>query len=170
MHRLLYIPLVFCGFILTSCSSSSSQKKSYSYDASSSARLSGLKAIPSKSAPDSVRTIIEAGNRIVGKPYRRGGGHGRLEDSAYDCSGTVSYVLCKTGLLDEPTTSDALRDYGKSGEGKHVTIYAKDGHAFIVVDGLRLDTTSNGDDRRGPRWTTKTRSLKGFRARHPEGL
>ena len=68
------------------------------------------------------------------------------------------------------TTSDELRHFGEKGEGDWITVYAKDGHAFIVVAGLRLDTSSAGGRDRGPRWTTDSRSLRGFRARHPEGL
>ena len=43
-------------------------------------------AIAPEGAPDSVKRIIAAGNRIANKPYKWGGGHGRWEDSGYDCS------------------------------------------------------------------------------------
>ena len=36
------------------------------------------------------------------------------------------------------------------GVGKHVTIYAKKGHTFIVVADLRLDTGYNGENE-GPK-------------------
>jgi hypothetical protein len=171
-------PLVLLPILLTfaSCASSSPPPSTrYSYETSGNKGRKALvarggKAIAPEGAPETVKRAIAAGNRIVGKPYRRGGGHGKLEDSAYDCSGTVSYVLCKSGLLAAPTTSTALRSYGKSGEGKHITVYARDGHTFMVVAGLRLDTTGGGNERRGPRWSTDSRSLKNFRARHPEGM
>src|SRR5215207_2049860 len=41
---------------------------------------------PSGGLPDRVRRIIAAGDRIAGKPYKYGGGHGQWEDSGYDCS------------------------------------------------------------------------------------
>lgn len=156
--------------LLASCSSTSGSGSRYVYQSAGSAELVQGKAVPSDDAPQTVHRVIEAGNRIAGKPYRMGGGHRRLEDTAYDCSGTVSYLLCSAGLLAEPTTSDGFRSYGQRGEGEHITVWAKDGHAFIVVDGLRMDTTSGGEERRGPRWTTSSRSLRGFRPRHPAGL
>ena len=47
--------------------------------------------------PPPVIRAIAAGNRLQGKPYKWGGGHARLQDSGYDCSGTVSYVLREAG-------------------------------------------------------------------------
>src|SRR4051794_15921249 len=48
-------------------------------------------ALAPAAAPEAVKQVIEAGNRIIDKPYRYGGGHGRWEDSGYDCSGSMSY-------------------------------------------------------------------------------
>jgi hypothetical protein len=112
---------------------------------------------------------ISAGNRIAGKPYKFGGGHRSFEDNGYDCSGTVSYVLHGAGLLSSPGTSSSLRSYGKAGEGKHITVYSRNGHTFIIVAGLRLDTGYNGE-RKGPRWSAKSRPMKGYVARHPPGF
>jgi hypothetical protein len=180
----LFQGLTIGTLLFTCCSCSSSSKSTnegggsssgasrYTYETASRGAKAIIvrgKAVAPEGSSTVVKRAIEAGNRIVGKPYRRGGGHGKLEDSAYDCSGTVSYVLCKCGLLDSPTTSTALRKYGESGEGKNITIYARDGHTFMTVAGLRLDTTGGGDERRGPRWSTTSRSIKGFRARHAKG-
>lgn len=139
-------------------------------DPDKTATLVDGKAVPPDRLPKPVSQAITAGNRIVGKPYRRGGGHGRIEDSAYDCSGTVSYVLYHAGLLTAPDTSSGFRDYGKSGRGKHITIFAKSGHVFVEIAGLRLDTGYNGGSRGdGPKWTAKPRPTSGFVMRHPEG-
>jgi hypothetical protein len=127
------------------------------------------KAVPPANLPSPVMRAVAAGNRIAGKPYRMGGGHKNFEDKCYDCSGTVSYLLHHAGHLDEPTTSGALRNFGKSGKGKWITVYAKSGHTFIEVAGLRMDTGYNGEGR-GPRWSTRDRPSKGYVARHPEGL
>ena len=132
------------------------------------------KAIPPANAPKMVRQIMAAANRIVEKPYRYGGGHGSFEDSAYDCSGTVSYALHGAGLLDSPLDSSGLMHWAKGGTGKWVTVYANSGHAFMVVAGLRLDTGYRDDYGRkhgakpgsGPRWG-KPRPTSGFVARHP---
>ena len=122
-------------------------------------------------APIRVHNAIAAANRIAGRPYVWGGGHKRLEDRGYDCSGAVSYVLNYAGVLRGCGTSDAFRRYGLAGRGEWITIYAKDGHTFLEIAGLRFDTGSHGNDRSsGPHWTLKERSLSGFRARHPSGL
>jgi len=65
-------------------------------------------ATPPVGAPPEVAAIIEAGNRIATKPYHYGGGHGKWEDSGYDCSGSVSYALHGANLLDKPLASGDL--------------------------------------------------------------
>jgi cell wall-associated NlpC family hydrolase len=127
----------------------------------------GLAVAPA-SAPEEVQQIIEAGNKIATKPYRYGGGHGRWRDSGYDCSGSVSYVLHGAGLLDTPLDSTGFMRWGERGEGDWVTIYANAGHAYMTVAGLRFDTSSS--KRSGNRWSETTRSARGYRVRHPEGL
>ena len=42
--------------------------------------------------PGAVLRAISAADRIAGFPYRYGGGHRSFHDSAYDCSGSVSYL------------------------------------------------------------------------------
>ena len=152
--------------LLTQCSSRTWQ---YEYQKGRTALLHEGRAVPPAGLPTPVLRAIQAGNEIAGKPYRYGGGHRSFSDSGYDCSGAVSYVLNAAGHLAAPTTSKALRRFGRSGEGKHVTVYARRGHAFIIVAGLRFDTGYHGEGR-GPHWTTQPRPLRGFRARHPAGL
>jgi hypothetical protein len=38
-------------------------------------------------------------------------------------------------------SSTEFRRYGKRGRGKWITIYAREGHTFAVIAGVRLDTT-----------------------------
>ncbi|MGI9244129.1 MAG: peptidoglycan endopeptidase, partial [Verrucomicrobiales bacterium] len=59
----------------------------------------GRRAYAPRRAPKVVHRAIEAGNRLQFMPYRYGGGHARVQDSGYDCSGAVSYVLIQSGLL-----------------------------------------------------------------------
>lgn len=148
---------------------SSNKRWEYQYRKGKTAVIVNGKAVPPAGLPEGVMKAIAAGNRIVGKPYRRGGGHARFEDSAYDCSGTVSYVLHAIGKLDSPTTSTALRKYGRGGGGRWISVYASKGHCFIEVAGLRLDTGYNGDAT-GPAWTTQSRPIKGYKVRHPSGF
>jgi peptidoglycan hydrolase-like protein with peptidoglycan-binding domain len=127
----------------------------------------GLAHAPA-SAPSEVQEIIAAGNNIASKPYKYGGGHGRWRDSGYDCSGSVSYALHGAGLLDSPLDSTGLASWGERGEGDWVTVYGNAGHAYMVVAGLRFDTSSSKSS--GSRWTETMRSSRGYRVRHPEGL
>jgi hypothetical protein len=132
----------------------------------------GLASVP-PAAPARVAAIINAANSVARKPYVYGGGHGRLADetfvdSAYDCSGSVSFALAAAGLVDSPMDSSALARFGKAGRGRWVTIYANAGHAFMTVAGLRFDTS--GRDASGSRWQADSRSVAGFTVRHPVGL
>jgi len=135
------------------------------------AHLNGNKAVAAKGAPDVIKDMIRAGNRIRDERYKWGGGHGDWDDKGYDCSGAVSYVLHKAGLLDYPLVSGDFMKWGKGGAGRQVTIYASKEHVFMVVAGLRWDTSYITDgDKSGPGWSEYMRPTKGFRVRHPAGL
>jgi cell wall-associated NlpC family hydrolase len=121
-----------------------------------------------ESAPAAVQAVIAAGNRIARLPYRYGGGHGRWEDSGYDCSGSVSYALHGAGLLRESAPATGFYGYGQAGPGRWITIYANGSHMFMVVAGLRFDTS--GRSQTGSRWQSSQRSPDGFVVRHPTGL
>jgi len=112
--------------------------------------------------------LIAAANRIARAPYKYGGGHGTYHDSGYDCSGSVSYALHYAGVLRTPLDSSRLMSYGLPGPGRHVTIYANAGHAYMVVDHRRFDTSAIGET--GSRWTSTHRSPSGYAVRHPRGL
>ncbi len=123
-----------------------------------------------ESAPEVVKAVIAAGNRIIDKPYKYGGGHGRWEDSGYDCSGSMSYALHGGGLLDEALTSSGFSSFGEAGKGAWITTYGSGGHSYMVVAGLRFDTGYNDSASDGPDWSTKMRPSGGYTARHPAGL
>ena len=120
--------------------------------------------------PAQVQYVVDAANRIQSHPYRRGGGHARVDDSAYDCSGSVSHCLIKAGLLRAPLPSTGFASYGLPGPGRFITIFVKPGeHVFMTVCGLRMDT-GGGRQEEGPRWRAKPRSTAGFSMRHPAGF
>lgn len=167
MSRLL---LMVCALALVSCASSKKNKTyTYQYNPGNTAILRNGYAIAPKNAPLAVKRAIEAGNRLQNKPYIYGGGHRSFNDRGYDCSGTTSYVLHHAGYLERPTTSGSFMKFGKSGRGKWITVYARRGHVFMEIAGLRLDTGYNGQGK-GPRWSTRPRPTKGTVARHPPGL
>jgi hypothetical protein len=112
--------------------------------------------------------LISAANRIARFPYKYGGGHGTYHDSGYDCSGSISYALHYAGLLRTPLDSTGFMSYGLPGPGRHVTIYANAGHAYMVVDHRRFDTSAIGET--GSRWTSTHRSSSGYAVRHPRGM
>jgi len=132
----------------------------------------GLATVP-LTAPPKLRAMIVAGNQVARKPYVYGGGHGGgpegvFTDSAYDCSGSISYALASAGFVKSPMASGGLAKFGKPGPGKWVSIYADEGHAFMVVAGLRFDTS--GRAKRGTRWQSEGRAAGGMTVRHPPGL
>jgi peptidoglycan hydrolase-like protein with peptidoglycan-binding domain len=117
---------------------------------------------------DVVARVIRAANRIQSKPYKYGGGHGRWNDTGYDCSGSVSYALHGGGLLSSPLTSGGFMRWGAPGRGRRITIYASPSHVYMVVDGRRFDTTGRSET--GTRWQASDRSSAGYVVRHPPGL
>jgi cell wall-associated NlpC family hydrolase len=125
-------------------------------------------AVAPDNAPEVVKRVILAANEIAKFPYKWGGGHGAWRDNGYDCSGSVSFALAGAGLLGRPLTSGLFMNYGSPGQGRWITIYANSGHIFMVVAGLRFDTSGQG--RAGTRWQADARSTAGFAVRHIPGL
>lgn len=130
----------------------------------------GIAYAPSR-APQSVKNAIWAANSLRRKPYIWGGGHGAFYDRGYDCSGTVSFALHGAGVIASPLPSSDFMRYGERGRGRWVTIYARPGHTFAMIAGLRLDTTDfQNAGNTGPRWHADLRDTSGYVARHPTGL
>lgn len=125
-------------------------------------------ASPPIQAPSVVQEVIHAGNMISRSPYKWGGGHGRWLDDGYDCSGSVSFALYAGGLLGSPLNSGGFMNWGEPGPGRWITIYTNPGHMYMVVAGLRFDTS--GRSRLGSRWQADMRPPNGYVVRHPPGL
>jgi len=121
--------------------------------------------------PRAVHQIVQAANELIDKPYKPGGGHQKLFDSGYDCSGSISYVLTRAGLLSRPLTSAEFIHFGQSGPGQYVSLFVKPGrHVFMSICGLRFDTSDFGDPGEGPEWRATARPVNGFVNRHPTYL
>jgi hypothetical protein len=106
-------------------------------------------------------------------PYLWGGGHQAKQVSPHarvaplDCSGAVSRAL---GI--DPRVASQFKAWGAPGAGKRVTIYAKDTHVLMEVDG-HFWGTSQTNPGGGAGWIKRSALspayLKGFTARHPPG-
>ena len=129
--------------------------------------ISGNTGAGSGGGGDVVGRVVAAANQIATTPYVWGGGHGGAS-GGYDCSGSISYALAAGGLLSGSLDSSGFMSWGDAGPGRRITVYANAGHAFMVVDGRRYDTSALSGG--GTRWTSQMRSTAGFVARHPPGL
>lgn len=166
--RLLSSLTVFALPCLLAACSSTPETTAAVYRGDPPAVINGQVYAP-ESAPVPVKRAIAAGNAIQHMPYMFGGGHSRPSEGL-DCSGTVSYVLRSAGLFNGSAPSKAFKSYGKSGPGRYITLFARDGHVFMTICGMRLDTTSGGNGHVGPRWHNKPRKTERFTMRHPPGL
>jgi cell wall-associated NlpC family hydrolase len=126
-------------------------------------------ARPPVNAPAAIKRVIAAGNMIARSPYVWGGGHGAWRDRGYDCSGSVSYALAAGGMLGSSLTSGQLMGWGAPGPGRWMTVWASPTHVFMVVAGLRFDTSGRAGDH-ATRWQLTARPANGFVARHYPGL
>jgi hypothetical protein len=135
----------------------------------SKAKLVNGKAIAPANAPEQVQEVIAAANRIRNKPYVYGGGHGSFKDDGYDCSGSVSYALHGGHFLKTPLDSSSLGKWGARGAGSWITVYGAPSHAYMVVAGLRFDTSMTPGN--GPSWSKTMRSTpENYKVRHPAGF
>ncbi len=134
-------------------------------------------------APAPVKAAIAAANQIRTLPYPEPDTHydGELAHlwPAYDCSGSVSYVLYEAGLhAQQADVSGTLEAWGAPGPGHWITVYANSSHTWIVIAGLAFDTADYGGPNlpagSGPRWRSDpTGNLADglqYVVRHPPGL
>jgi len=132
-------------------------------------------------APPAVQRAIWAGDQIHTKPYIAV----HYMSLAwlwpgYDCSGSVSYVLYKAGLLSSsPDVSGDFESYGRRGAGRWITVWGSGAHAFMEVAGIVFDTAQYANVMpvgNGPRWQPPwviSRQLQdgnGYAKRHPIGF
>jgi len=142
--------------------------------------IHGIAYAPSY-APLAVQRAIWAGDQIRSKPYRalHYASLARLWP-AYDCSGSVSYVLYKAGLHSRvPDVSGGFDVWGDRGSGHWITVFGSAGHAFVEVAGIVMDTAhyaSTTPGGSGPRWQpasiipSQLHDGNSYFKRHPSGL
>jgi hypothetical protein len=149
--------------------------------------VDGHLALVPVSAPAVVQAMIVAGNELQELPYGPSGHPDPRGATNEDCSSSVNYVLYRSGVRPiaeivqmNPLAQDYVR-WGLPGPGRWVSIYATTSpsdHVFIVIAGLRLDTSHNGTDsgpnrnEDGPRWRILDHipTWAHWSVRHPPGL
>ncbi len=147
----------------------------------------GHLALAPADAPPAVVAMIAAGNALQDLPYGPAGHPDPVGAPSEDCSSTVNFVLYRGGVLSlshvvssNPLAQDYV-SWGLPGPGRWVTIYATTvptDHVFIVIAGLRLDTSHRGTDigpnrdQDGPRWRILgyIPTWANWSVRHPPGL
>lgn len=160
------------------------------YTAGSRARLApgdGHLALVPAAAPAAVQAMVIAGDELQTLPYGPTGHPDPRGADSEDCSSTVNFVLYRSGVRpieeivrENPLAQDYV-DWGEPGPGRWVTIYATTAptdHVFIVIAGLRLDTSHDGTDigpnrdQDGPRWRILDHipTWAHWSVRHPPGL
>ncbi len=146
----------------------SQQKRFTPVPGGSSIGGNGTIPIPAN-VPETIQRVVAGANAIADFPYVFGGGHASFVDSAYDCSGSVSYALAAGGLLGAPETSGELEHWGAAGPGRYITVYANAGHTYMYVDGMLYDTAGRSGVF-ASRWLLGAVDNSGFVARHWPGL
>lgn len=142
--------------------------------------VDGVAYAPSE-APLAVQRAIWAGNQIHTKPYIAVH-YASLAWlwPGYDCSGSVSYVLYKAGLLSSsPDVSGDFETWGRRGAGQWISVWGSGAHAFMEVAGIVFDTAqyasvapSGGGPRWQPAWIIRDQLNDGnaYSERHPLGF
>jgi hypothetical protein len=147
----------------------------------------GHVALVPAGAPAVVQAMVVAGNELQGLGYGPAGHPDPRGVGEEDCSSTVNYVLYRSGVRpigeivqDNPLAQDYVR-WGVPGPGRWVSIYATTAPTtpvFVVIAGLRLDTSHDGTDEGpngaedGPRWRILDHipTWASWSVRHPPGL
>ena len=130
------------------------------------AKLVNGKAKVPDCAPLRIKKVIWAANDIAkGTDYCYGGGHSSFKSSCYDCSGSVSYALHGGRFVRSPMPSSGYYGWGKRGKGDWFTVYTNSGHMFLVIAGLRFDTSMTAG--KGPGWSSEIHAehLRDFKKR-----
>jgi hypothetical protein len=147
----------------------------------------GHVALVPAGVPAAVQAMVVAGNELQDLPYGPDGHPKPLGAPDEDCSSSLNYVLYRAGVRplseivrDNPLAQDYV-NWGAPGPGRWATIYATASptpHVFVVIAGLRLDTSHNGTDvgpnrdEDGPRWRILNHipTWAHWSVRHPVGL
>lgn len=147
----------------------------------------GHLALVPTDVPPTVQAMLIAGNELQDLPYGPGGHPDPRGATSEDCSSTLNFVLYRSGVRpiaeifrDNPLAQDYV-GWGEPGPGRWVTIYATTAptdHVFVVIAGLRLDTSHDGTDvgpnryEDGPRWRILDHipTWAHWSVRHPPGL
>jgi hypothetical protein len=147
----------------------------------------GHVALVPTQAPPVAQAMVIAGNELQDLPYGPTGHPDPRGAYSEDCSSMLNYVLYRSGVRpiaeivrQNPLAQDYVH-WGDPGPGRWMTIYAATiptNHVFVVIAGLRLDTSHHGTDvgpnrgEDGPRWRVLDHipTWAHWTVRHPPGL
>jgi hypothetical protein len=76
-------------------------------------------------------------------------------------------------MLKRPLASGPLMGWAAPGFGSWITVYANRSHTYVVVAGLRFDTSAVGEaynQGSGPRWRSTQRASTGYVSRYYPGF
>lgn len=139
-------------------------------------------SLAGRNLPDEVVRAYKRVDFIDSKNYRYlwAGGHNATFSGPFDCSGFVSSVLHAAGLLSSAMSTVGLKDWGKLGEGKFMTVWVHEvgiphqSHTFMTftLDGLghgeQKFAEAGGNNSAHTGWHS-SRNKAGFVPRHWPG-
>ena len=127
------------------------------------AKLVHGKAIPPSDAPAKVVKVIEAANQIRTSRYNAGaaGTAGGKRQRLRLLRGRQLRAPRRASCSTARSTRASFMQLGAArGKGNWITVYTNPGHAFMVVAGLRFDTSMTAGN--GPGWSKEMRSSGGL--------
>ena len=96
-----------------------------------------------------VKQAIWAANALAGKPYRYGGGHNRSSTSTRATTARAPSPSRSTppACSSRRSTPARFMRWGRAARARWITVFTNPGHAYVVIAGLRLDTSVAGMSR-----------------------
>ena len=102
--------------------------------------------------------------RLRRRPQAVRGASAHSSIAATTAPAPSAYALYGGRFLRARSTPSSFMTWGERGKGNWITVYANPGHAYVVIAGLRFDTSTGGRTTRrkrsapasGPRWRQST--------------
>ena len=101
------------------------------------------------------KRAIAAANSIDYAGYCTGGGHGNWHATATTAPARSATCSARRAPASSTrrSTPGRCEKWGERGRGSWITVYTNPGHAYVVIAGLRFDTSQPDDGAEGPGWS-----------------